>query len=282
MCSPPSAGLRVCAAAADAGLDLTGTFFAFGGEPYTETKAQAIGMAGCRAESSYYISELGGPVAVGCPRATAVDEAHLVEDRIAMIAKQRTLPGGVRINPLFVTTLSPLAPQVAINMETGDYAAEGRANCGCPFAQAGLSRTLHTIRSYEKLSTEGMHFVGPELVTLLEDVLPRHFGGSPTDYQLVEEEDAQGRSRIDLAVSPRVGPLDERRVTEVALAFLRSRGAAESMMAEIWMSGDTLRVVRREPVVSRAAKVLPLHIARLGSGLTAETQSTQRRKRPSE
>lgn len=262
---PPSAGLRACAAAAEAGLDLTGTFFSFGGEPYTRAKASAIERAGCRAESSYYISELGGPVAVSCPRATEVDEGHLVLDRIAGIVKPRILSCGTPVRPLFFTTLSTRTPQVAINLESGDEAVERDASCGCAFAEAGLSRTVHAIRSYEKLSTEGMHFVGPDLVTLLDEVLPGRFGGGPTDYQLVEEEDEQGRSRLDLAVSPRLGALDEARVAEAALDFLRSRGPAESMMAEIWRSGGTLRVVRREPEVSRAAKVLPLHVSRAAS-----------------
>jgi hypothetical protein len=117
------------------------------------------------------------------------------------------------------------------------------------------------VRSYEKLSTEGMHFFGPRLVTLLEDELPRRFGGGPTDYQLIEEEDPHGRSRISLVVSPRVGALDEDRVVEAALTFLAGEGPAQSMMAEIWTSGGTLQVVRREPVVSGASKVLALHVS---------------------
>jgi hypothetical protein len=103
-----------------------------------------------------------------------------------------------------------------------------------------------------------MHFLGPRLHTLLEAVLPGRFGGAPTDYQLVEEEDERGHSRITLAVSPRVGPLDERRLATDALAFLGGGGGAESMMARIWGTAGTLRVVRTEPEVSATGKVLPL------------------------
>jgi hypothetical protein len=260
--STPSSGVRVCEAARDAGLDLSGSFFSFGGEAYTEPKDRAIRDAGARAESSYYVSELGGPLALGCPDGETIDHSHLAEDRVAAIAVERTLADGHTVRPLLVTTVSPLAPQVAINLEIGDSAVHGRASCGCPFAEAGLSHTLHTIRSYEKLSTEGMHFVGPQLVALLEDVLPGRFGGGPTDYQLVETEDERGRSRVLLAASPRLGPLDEAELAEAALAFLSSEGPAESMMAEIWGGGGTLRVVRREPEVSRVGKVLPLHVER--------------------
>ena len=107
-------------------------------------------------------------------------------------------------------------------------------------------------------------------MALLEDELPRQFGGGPYDYQLIEEEDRHGRSRIRLAVSPRVGVLDDRRVAEVALAFLSREGPAERMMAEIWAGGNTLEVVRREPIVSGASKVLPLHVMRAGAGSPRE------------
>jgi hypothetical protein len=258
----PSSAVRVCAAAADAGLPLEGTFFSLGGEPYTDAKAQAIGDVGGRADSCYSLAELGGPIAVGCPNATEVDEAHLAADRIAIIDVDRPLPNGEIVPALYATTVSPLAPQVAIHLETGDYAKRGRPQCGCPFDLVGLADTVHTVRSYEKLSTEGMHFFGPRLVTLLEHELPRRFGGGPTDYQLIEQEDPHGRSRISLAVSPRIGALDERRVVEAALAFLAGEGPAQRMMAEIWTGGDTLQVVRREPVVSGASKVLALHVLR--------------------
>ena len=33
------------------------------------------------------------------------------------------------------------------------------------------------------------------------------------------------------------------------------------LMAEVWEQGETLRVVRREPSLTSAAKILPLHIA---------------------
>ena len=95
----------------------------------------------------------------------------------------------------------------------------------------------------------------------MEDVLPQRFGGGPTDYQLVEEEGAGGRSRIVLCVAPRLGPLDEHDVAETALSFLRSQGPAESMMAKIWEAGETLQVARREPVVTQAGKVLPLQVS---------------------
>jgi hypothetical protein len=258
----PTSAVRVCDAAAEAGIDLAGTFFALAGEPYTAAKARRIAAAGGLAESGYYVSEVGGPVAVGCASPHSVDTGHVAAGRIAVVQRERILPGGARVAALHLTTLSQFAPQIALNLEVGDYAVSEPATCGCLFARAGLVQTLHGIRSYEKLTTEGMHFLGPRLVELLEEALPERFGGSPTDYQLVEQEDSSGHSTLTLVVAPRVGELDERAVVRSALDVLGSGGPAEAMMASLWRAGGTLTVSRREPAVTPAGKVLPLHVAR--------------------
>jgi hypothetical protein len=104
-----------------------------------------------------------------------------------------------------------------------------------------------------------MHFVGTELLSLLEEVLPQWFGGSATDYQLLEEE-IEGLPNVSLVVSPSVGEIDEAQVVRVALETLGSARGADKM-AGLWRHADTLRVVRRGPYAMRAAKVLPLHVA---------------------
>ena len=50
----------------------------------------------------------------------------------------------------------------------------------------GYTTHIHTIRSWEKLTSEGMTFCGHDLIRLIEEVLPARFGGRPTDYQFVE------------------------------------------------------------------------------------------------
>ena len=89
--------------------------------------------------------------------------------------------------------------------------------------------------------------------------LPRRFGGSATDYQLLEE-DIGGLPKISLVVSPNVGDIDEAQVVRVALETLGAARGSDKM-AGVWGHADTLRVVRREPYATRAAKVLPLHVA---------------------
>ena len=63
-----------------------------------------------------------------------------------------------------------------------DYAVISHPHCGCPWEEMGYTQQLHTIRSYEKLTSEGMHFVGTDLIAVVEEVLPARFGGAPTDY----------------------------------------------------------------------------------------------------
>lgn len=55
----------------------------------------------------------------------------------------------------------------------------------------GWTLHLHGIRSVEKLTAAGMTFLDSDVIRVLEEVLPGRFGGGPTHYQLVEEEDAE-------------------------------------------------------------------------------------------
>ena len=109
------------------------------------------------------------------------------------------------------------------------------------------------------MTSEGMHFVGTELLRLLEEVLPQEFGGAATDYQLLEEE-IGGLPKISLVVSPRIGDLDEARVIRTALQTLGSARRGADLMAGVWRNAETLRVVRREPYATSGTKVLPLHV----------------------
>jgi hypothetical protein len=92
-----------------------------------------------------------------------------------------------------------------------DYADVVERRCACPLGALGHHTHFHNDRSHEKLSSEGMTFLGHDLIRLAEEVLPAQFGGGPTDYQFVEVE-RDGLPRVDLLVSPRLGELDERAV----------------------------------------------------------------------
>jgi hypothetical protein len=123
----------------------------------------------------------------------------------------------------------------------------------------GVPPILHAwhLRSYEKLTSEGLNYLRGDLTLLVEQVLPERFGGSASDYQLVEIEE-DGMPFVEIVVSPRVGPVDGAAVSAAVYDWLRTR-PGEALMADFWQDANTLRVVRRAPYATGAAKVLPLH-----------------------
>lgn len=255
-----ASAVRVCAAAADCRLAIAGTWFRVGGEPYTEAKAQIIQSVGCRAVSHYTLSEIGH-VGAACVSSDTPDDCHLLSDKAAVVQRPVTPNGSeTPVGGLFLTALLLAGPKVMINVESGDYGTLQNRRCSCPLDAIGLRDHLHSIRSYEKLTSEGMHFIGADLLTLLEDELPRRFGGRATDYQFAEEE-VNGLPVVRLLVSPRVGTIDEGAVRDAVLEALAVRGghASSRMMSDRWREADTLVVTRREPRVTGAGKVLALH-----------------------
>jgi hypothetical protein len=254
----PSSGVRVCGAAREHGIDVGGSFFRFGGEPYTTAKCQIVAAAGCRAACNYYMTE-AGVLGTACAAADAVDDVHVALDKAAVLERTRELGDGSSVSALFFTTLHPATAKVMVNVENGDFGVVERRTCGCSVGELGLDLHMHTIRSFEKLTSEGTNFLGADLVALVEEILPQRFGGAATDYQLVEAE-REGLARVQVLVSPRVGPVDERAVRDAVLGFLRTAGGSREVMARAWASSDTLEVVRREPYVTAASKILPLHV----------------------
>lgn len=128
-------------------------------------------------------------------------------DKVGMIQRPKQVgDGGLCVGALLFTTLLPSCPKVMLNVESGDYAVAGERRCGCQLERMGFHRRLHEIRSFEKLNSAGVTFLGTELIALVEEVLPARFGGSPIDYQFVEEEEEEedGLPRVSLVVSPRL------------------------------------------------------------------------------
>jgi hypothetical protein len=259
----PSSGVRVCLAAREHDLDIRGAFFRFAGEPFTPARAEVVSGAGCRAGCNYYMTEVG-QIGVACAAPSAPDEVHAVTDGVAVLQRDRQVPGGATVGALLYTTLRPSSPKIMINVESDDYGQLSERGCGCLLDEVGLSTHLHTIRSYEKLTSEGMNFLGSDVIDLVDQVLPQRFGGAPTDYQLVEQEDEDGLPRVGVVVSPRVGTVDESEILETTLRFLRGRGQPQEMMTDVWQAGGTVRVIRREPYTTGAHKLLPLHLLDAG------------------
>jgi hypothetical protein len=260
--APVGSVVRVCLAARDHGLDISGSFLRGGGEPLTPERAEVMASTGSRFAPSYAMSEVGR-VGLACAAPVAVDDLHLMLHKLAVLQRPRRVPrSGETVNALFFTTLVPSSPKLMINVETDDYAVVEERRCGCAIGELGFTRHLHTVRSYEKLTSEGMTLRGAQVVTLLERTLPERFGGAATDYQLVEDLDGALPS-LSIVVSPRVGEIDDQDVVEVVLSELAHGGAAGQDISRIWRDARTLRVIRREPYATRRmSKILPVHVKR--------------------
>ena len=255
-----ASGVRVAMAALSEGIDITASFFRLGGEPLTEGKLSVIQSAGADAVCHYTMGETGR-IGVACAAGEARDDVHIVEDKIAVIQKQRTGRGGDRQLVNVYSTLLATTPKLMLNVESDDYGSLVRRRCGCLLDELGYTLHLSDIRSWEKLTSEGMNFIGADLMRLVDEVLPSRFGGNPTDYQFLEEEE-QGLPKVTLLVSPRVGKIDEAEVSDAVLSFLDGASGGAVRYGDRWREGKTLLVRRGEPVATRASKVLALHTAR--------------------
>lgn len=256
---------RIANAAWEKGVSLAGTKFLVGGEPFTDAKREAIERAGARAIPRYSFGE-GGSVGLGCAAPVHTDEVHVSEQRLALIAHPRPVAqtdgAGAPIHPLLFTTFAPHEVRLLFNVENGDYAAAEKRDCGCPLERLGLTLHLHRIRSFEKLTSEGMNYFYGDLFELFETILPAEFGGAPGDYQLVEEEDDRGQTRLSLLVHPAVGELDEAKLFSRVQSALAGGHGWNRVTARLWEDYRTVRIVRKAPRASARGKILPLHIER--------------------
>jgi hypothetical protein len=255
--------VRVAQAAREAGLDLTGAILGGAGEPPTPAKVAEIERSGAQYVPGYNVTEFGR-VGISCMAPGEINDHHFAADHLAVIQRRRQVPGSdIEVDAFLFSTLLPSAPKLAINVESDDYGVLERRACGCPWERLGLALHVRSIRSFRKLTGEGMTLVGSEMLHLLEEVLPARFGGSATDYQLAEVEDERGMTRLHLRVSPRVALASESAVIEAVLEGL-GRGSPQADMARAtWAAAGTLRVERSEPVWTRRGKLLPLDLAGL-------------------
>jgi phenylacetate-coenzyme A ligase PaaK-like adenylate-forming protein len=256
-----SSAVRISAAARDRGTDLRGICYLTLGEPFTEGKQRIVVASGAQALVSYGFAE-GGIVGFACGSPHAVDDVHVFTDGYGLAQRRRSVgDGGPEVDALLVTSLLPSAPKILLNVETGDYGVVERRECGCAMGACGLTTHLSHIRSFEKLSGEGMTFVQTDLIRVLEDALPARFGGTGADYQVLEHEE-DGITRLSLIISPRVGELDAGRARDVFLEALGRRGGLERMGAEFWRRAQTVVVRREWPKATSAGKILPFQIER--------------------
>jgi hypothetical protein len=251
---------RIARTACHLGVSLEGTKFIVTGEPFTDTKREVIERAGAIGIPRY---AYGGSVNIGfgCAGPLHTDEIHVNQHLLALISNpRRDTNAGSSVHPLLCTTLDPLFPRLLLNVENGDYGYLTRRDCGCALEKTGLSLHLHHIRSFEKFTSEGMNFFYGDLYELFEKMFPCEFGGGPGDYQLVEEEDGTGQTRLTLVVDPQVKDLDEKRILARLRVELSKRSRGDRFMTDVWARAGTFKLKRTAPYASPRGKVLPLHI----------------------
>jgi hypothetical protein len=255
-----SSAVRLCQAAAEAGIDLTGGRIMLAGEPITSARLDAIRPSGAIALPRYGSVE-AGPIGYGCLAPQGADDVHLLSDLHALIHPPAETQHAAGLPPraLLVTALEPTSPFVFLNTSMGDEGDLDPRPCGCALAELGYPEHISSIRSFEKLTSEGATLPDGDVVRLLELVLPQAIGGAATDYQLVEREDPSGQSQLCLFVHPRLGDVDDARVKEVFLANLEHSG--RRMIGRLWRDAGILTVVRAAPLPTRAGKIQHLHRA---------------------
>jgi len=264
---PVSLAVRVCLAAHDEGIDLSGAAFFGGGEPFTAAKNAAVTRVGAR-YVSIYISEDTGPMGIHCVAPLEENDQHLLEDGIALIQHPReVLDSGVEVDAFYMTTLRPMASKILLNVESDDYGIVETRSCGCPLEELGYQRHLRRIRSFGKLTGEGVTLVGSEMVRILEEVLPERFDGSPQDFQLVEEEDAEtGFSRLVVLASPALEIPREEDLIEAMLEALAESSVAADLARTFWQQAGTFSVRRQEPVWTARGKLPSIRRAAVYGG----------------
>jgi phenylacetate-coenzyme A ligase PaaK-like adenylate-forming protein len=229
-------------------------------EPFTPAKAEVVRGAGCTAMSWYATGE-AGIIGLPCGARAQVDEVHMMSDKLALIRRERKIGAGQAVLVNVYTSLVASTPKLMLNFVSDDYAEVGARPCGCALESLGYTTHMHTIRSWEKLTSEGMTFAGHDLIRVIEEILPGRFGGSPANYQFVESE-RDGLAKVDLLVSPRLGEIDQEAALAAVLGFLDQANNAQANWADRWRQGNTLAVVRQEPIATSASKVLALHVTR--------------------
>jgi hypothetical protein len=253
---------RIARAALELGVSLRGATFIASGEPLTEGKRRVIEEAGA-ATTLLWGYTPGIRVGYGCADGRHTDEMHVNEHMLAVVEHPTLRPvADPSIRPLLFTLLHPAAPKLQLNVANGDFAVLERRECGCALGGVGLTLHVHRVRSYEKLTSEGMSYASYDLFELLESVLPAEFGGGPGDYQLVEEEDAGGQTRLTLLADPALGPIDDERILARLREGLGGGDRRRRFVTLTWQQAGTLRLAREAPRASARGKVLPLHIAR--------------------
>ena len=103
-----------------------------------------------------------------------------------------------------------------------------------------------------------MTVVDTDVIHVLDELLPRRFGGGPTSYQLVEITTGSTPS-LELLVHPALGRLDEVAIRDAFLESIAGLSPAGRVTALRWRAEGLPRVERRPPLTTVTGKILHVH-----------------------
>lgn len=251
---PVSSALTVCIAAGEHEIDLRGVTFMGAAEPATPAKIRGIRRSGATYVTRYGMNETG-IAGAGCGRGIDETDVHLLRDALALVPVSRAPAIDEGMTRFALTSLLPTAPKILINTDVDDFGIVEERSCGCLLGDLGLTQHLRKIGSAAKLTGRGITLLGSDVVRIVEDILPTRFGGTANDYQLVEEEDADGQTVLTLLVSPTVRVDDERAPAALLYEELSRGSPGASFSGAILRSADAVRVRRDKPFHNARGKL---------------------------
>jgi hypothetical protein len=247
----------VALAAVENRIDLSGITFNGGGEPPSAAKVKGIIASGARYVTSYSMNE-AGLLGVACARGVDHSDVHFLRDRLALVERPQPVPGSDHTVAAFsFTSLLLTAPKILINVESDDFGILEERQCGCLLGEMGFQQHIRQVRSLRKLTGRGITLVGADIARIIEEDLPARFGGSSQDFQLVEEEDHSGATRLVLLVSPSV-PVEDNEAPAAALLDALARGTPGASLSSAILRGAGAIDVRREKPQPSAHGKLPV------------------------
>ncbi len=255
-CATTSKCVRVCVIAKQHNIDLTGVVFYGGSEPCTPTKIETIEATGAKFVNHYGTTETGA-IGLACANATDPTDVHFLSNHLALIQR----PQQVRdqsVNAIYYTNLLPSSPKMLINVQLDDFGIVEERDCGCPLYHMGFTKHIRQTSSFSKLTSEGTTLIGNDVVHILEHVLPSQFGGNLLNYQLVEEENQQGFTKLVLYVDPSVPIQDETVLRDTFLDALKHSMPSARLAQAEYRTGDVVSIRREKPFVTSRGKHFPI------------------------
>jgi hypothetical protein len=249
-----SSAVRIVQAAIDKGIDISGNVIFTGAEPLTQRRAAFIKSAGVKALPRYVATETG-LIGASCGNGSCPDEMHVYLDRLAIIQRPcETAVGGHKVNSFLFSTLLNNAGKILLNTDIGDFGNLTVNKCGCLFGQLGMDVCVSEVRSYDKLTCEGMTLLGSHIEDAVGEVV-EEAGGCPDDFQFWETHDKIGLAKLIIAVNPRLAINEEKFIAEIMDKLNRKK---LNITSQIWEQAKVLQLVRAYPKMSKGFKLLPI------------------------